>query len=352
MPTTQHPEDPRLAALADWLAGVLDSQAFALAPASSDASFRRYFRATLAAPHALAPSAPTLIAMDAPPPQENCAPFVRVASLLRAAGVHAPQVLAQDLDRGYLLLTDLGDTTYLSALDADSADRLYEDALDALVRFQVTSREGVLPPYDEALLRRELDLFPDWYVARHLSHALDAGQRAALGRVFALVLESNLAQPRVFVHRDYHSRNLMVCADPIPACSTSRTRSTVPSPTISSRCCATPTSSGARSGSSTGPCATGRKRARPAFRFVRISGRSGATSSGWACSASSKCSASSPASPIATASVHYLADMPLVMRYLRGACGRYRELAPLPRCSTRSKIARPRSATPRSAGSR
>ena len=207
--------DSRLAALADWLSALLAPCAFTLAPASADASFRRYFRVTLAAPHGLAPAATTVIAMDAPPPQEDCRPFVHVAAVLRAAGVHAPQVLAQDLPRGFLLLTDLGATTYLAALDAGSAQGLYGDALDALVRFQRASREGELPPYDEALLRRELNLFPDWYVARHLGHTLDGAQRAILDRVFAAVLANNLAQPRVYVHRDYHSRNLMV-SDPNP----------------------------------------------------------------------------------------------------------------------------------------
>ena len=206
------PADSRLAALAAWLADVLATREFTLAPASADASFRRYFRATLRAPHPLATGATTLIAMDAPPPMENCGPFVHVASLLHAAGVHAPQVLAQDLDRGFLLLSDLGHRTYLAALDAASAHELYLDALDALVRFQATSRAGVLPPYDEALLRRELDLFPDWYIARHLRRTLTDGERRTLERVFALVLANNLAQSRVFVHRDYHSRNLMESA--------------------------------------------------------------------------------------------------------------------------------------------
>jgi len=119
-------------------------------------------------------------------------------------------VLAHDLTHGFLLLSDLGTTTYLAALDAANAHELYLAALDALVRFQRTSREGVLPPYDEALLRRELDLFPEWYIARHLNCALDDGQREALDRVFGRILANNLAQPRVFVHRDYHSRNLMV----------------------------------------------------------------------------------------------------------------------------------------------
>jgi len=204
--------DVRLPALAEWLGSVLAPVAFTLAPASEDASFRRYFRATLATPHALAPHASTLIVMDAPPPMENCRPFVHVAALLHAAGVHAPAIHAQDLDRGFLLLEDLGTTTYLAALAAGDAHALYLDALDALVRFQSTSRAGELPPYDEALLRRELDLFPDWYVARHLGRTLSAEQRATLDAVFSRILANNLAQPKVFVHRDFHSRNLMLSA--------------------------------------------------------------------------------------------------------------------------------------------
>jgi aminoglycoside/choline kinase family phosphotransferase len=202
--------DVRLAALAAFVAAHAGGTPFTVAPASSDASFRRYFRVTLAAPCALAPSARTLIAMDAPPPQEDCRPFVHVARLLAAAGVHAPAVLAQDLAHGLLLLSDLGDTTYLAALDAGNAPALYLDAIDALVRWQAASREGVLPPYDEALLARELAHFPDWYVAKHVQRSLTDAQRTSLERVFRAVLDNNLAQPRVFVHRDYHSRNLMV----------------------------------------------------------------------------------------------------------------------------------------------
>ncbi|MEP7327610.1 MAG: phosphotransferase [Betaproteobacteria bacterium] len=202
--------DLRLDAIAEWLAQTLRTTAFTLAPASADASFRRYFRASLAAPHSLAPEAMTLIVMDAPPPQEDCRPFVHVAALLHAADVHAPAILAQDLERGFLLLSDLGHTTYLDVLDESNARALYVDAIDALLRFQCTSRIGVLPPYNEALLQRELALFPDWYVARHLVHTLTPAQRQVLDTVFALVIANNLAQPQVFVHRDFHSRNLMV----------------------------------------------------------------------------------------------------------------------------------------------
>jgi aminoglycoside/choline kinase family phosphotransferase len=186
--------------------------AFSLAPASADASFRRYFRATLAAPWAGAAGAQALIVMDAPPAHEDCRPFMHVAQLLRDAGVNAPDVVASDVDRGYLLLTDLGTTTFASALDAQSAPALYSDAIDALIVWQSASRDGVLPDYDDALLRRELLLFPDWYVARHLAADLTAAQRTSLERTFDAVLANNLAQPRVFVHRDYHSRNLMVAA--------------------------------------------------------------------------------------------------------------------------------------------
>ena len=203
--------DARAAALRAFLAGTLPGIAFDVAPASSDASFRRYFRITLHDACALAPGAATLIAMDAPPPREDCRPFVHVAALLAAAGVNAPAVLAQDLDHGFLLLTDLGTRMYQDALDEASAHGLYVDALGALVQWQLSTRAGVLPPYDEATLAYEVALFPDWYVARHLQRHLTADEQATLAATFRLVLANSLAQPQVFVHRDYHSRNLMVC---------------------------------------------------------------------------------------------------------------------------------------------
>ncbi len=159
-------------------------------------------------PFTLAPAS----AMDAPPPQEDCAPFVRVAGLFAAAGVHVPEILAEDLAQGFLLLSDLGSTTYLQALnsDAEDTDRLYRDAVAALVEIQLASRANVLPDYDEALLLRELDLFPEWYLGRHLHIMPTAAQKAELDRIFQRIVQNNLAQPKVFVHRDYHSRNLMV----------------------------------------------------------------------------------------------------------------------------------------------
>lgn len=194
----------RLQLLESWLKTQLPGKSFTLSPASADASFRRYFRATF--------SDGTLIIMDAPPQQEDCTHFINIAKTFAMAGVHVPAVLAQDLVQGFLLLSDLGSTTYLQALsDAPgSADQLYGDAADALIKIQLASRPGVLPDYDATLLLRELNLFPDWYVAKHLQAVLSAEQQAELTAVFDLIVQNNLAQPRVFVHRDYHSRNLMV----------------------------------------------------------------------------------------------------------------------------------------------
>lgn len=148
--------------------------------------------------------------MDAPPPREDCRPFVKVAAMLRQTGLNAPEVLAQDLERGFLLLTDLGNQTYLQVLDQDNANELFSDAIDALIRWQLSSRPGMLPPYDEPLLERELNLFPDWYVARHLKRELNFGQRETLDEQFRRIMAANLAQPCVYVHRDYMPRNLMV----------------------------------------------------------------------------------------------------------------------------------------------
>jgi aminoglycoside/choline kinase family phosphotransferase len=192
----------RYALVQDWLAGQLGGRTFSIAPASADASFRRYFRVTL--------SDATLIVMDAPPEYEDCRPFIHVAGLMAAAGVNVPAVLARDLAQGLLLLTDLGSTTYLAAINDGNADALFRDATNALIRWQLASREGVLPAYDEAMLRRELDLFPEWYVRRHLGIELDTRQRQSLESVFRLILASNLAQTKTYVHRDYMPRNLML----------------------------------------------------------------------------------------------------------------------------------------------
>jgi len=194
-------------ALQRWAAQQLGADSLDIAPASADASFRRYFRVTA--------KGRDYIVMDAPPAHEDCRPFIAVAKLFGDTGVHVPQVLAQNLEQGFLLLTDLGNTTYLSALSADTARELYLASNDALIQIQQASRPGVLPEYDRALLSRELMLFPEWYVAKHLGVVMNDEQTATLNAVFERLLANNLAQPQVYVHRDWHSRNLMV-SDPNP----------------------------------------------------------------------------------------------------------------------------------------
>lgn len=205
-------QDNRLQQLKDWLTPILKADfqqsEFELTTASADASFRRYFRVHL---NHNTLSSRTLIAMDAPPPQENCQPFVHVAELFGAAGINVPKVLAQDIARGFLLLTDLGDITYLNQLDAETAPKLYQDANKALVKMQLASKKGELPDYDEALLTREMQLFLDWYITKHLNVTLNDQQQAVLKSTFELLNRNILAQGQVYVHRDYHSRNLMVC---------------------------------------------------------------------------------------------------------------------------------------------
>jgi len=193
----------RLDQLNDWLAQVLQGKSHHLTTASADASFRRYFRVHLA-------DGTTLIAMDAPPPQEDCAPFVKVAALFQEEGLNVPNIVAQDLEHGFLLLSDLGTQTFLDVLNEENADALFRDAIDALVTWQLASKPDVLPVYDEALLRRELALFPDWYIARHLNVELNDAQRSVLENAFSTIVRYNLDQPSVYVHRDYMPRNLMV----------------------------------------------------------------------------------------------------------------------------------------------
>ncbi len=192
--------------LNDWLAVVLKKKSYGIEPASSDASFRRYFRVTV--------DGETLIAMDAPPPQEDCTPFVHAAEVFGAAGLNVPKIIAQDIPNGFLLLSDLGNTTFLSALQAPNglevAADLYRDASNALIKMQLASKPDVFPPYDEALLTREMQLFPDWYVAKHLNVTLTEAQQQVMNKTFAMLNANILAQPKVYVHRDYHSRNLMV----------------------------------------------------------------------------------------------------------------------------------------------
>jgi aminoglycoside/choline kinase family phosphotransferase len=197
--------DARLAQLTHWLTTLSSPtiQTESLQAASADASFRRYFRVN-------ASDGSTYIVMDAPPPKEDVRPFIQVAELFGKSGVSVPKVIAQDVDNGFLLLSDLGPTTYLSQLNHDTAHKLYMDAIDALVLLQVQSEPEVLPEYERDLLMRELMLFPEWYIGKHLGVTLTDTQTATLNKVFDAILANTLAQPQVYVHRDYHSRNLMV----------------------------------------------------------------------------------------------------------------------------------------------
>jgi len=176
--------------------------------ASADASFRRYLRvdSPLAAP------ASSFIIMDAPPDKENCKYFVQVAQLMAQAGIKAPQVLNWDEANGFMLLTDLGAQTMMQVIRPEEAPplNLYLEAVDTLIQWQLASQEGVLPPYDQALLMRELELYPRWYIAEHRKVTLDVAQRKTLDAAFAAIVKSNLAWPSVYVHRDFMPRNLMI----------------------------------------------------------------------------------------------------------------------------------------------
>jgi aminoglycoside/choline kinase family phosphotransferase len=196
----------RIKLIQDWLAAQFPERLFTLAPASNDASFRSYLRVTFS-------DGATLIVMDAPPAHEDVRPWLHVQQLLSSAGANVPAVLAQDLAQGFLLISDLGSTTYLAALNAASdPDTLYRAAIDTLLDIQRASRPDALPAYDRALLKRELDLFPDWYIDKHLPINFGNEQRNTLAAVFEKILAVNLAEPQVYVHRDYHSRNLMATA--------------------------------------------------------------------------------------------------------------------------------------------
>lgn len=178
-----------------------------LTAASSDASFRRYFR--------WEGEGKSFVVMDAPPPQENCKPFVDIAFLLAKSGINVPKIYAEDLERGFLLLNDLGNQTYLDVIDSENADDLFKDALQALLAFQQLPMVAPLPSYDVALLRRELELFPEWYVKRELGIEFDSAQQMLWQNVTDLLIDSALAQPKVLVHRDYMPRNLML-SEPNP----------------------------------------------------------------------------------------------------------------------------------------
>jgi hypothetical protein len=201
----------------NWLAQVAPDHKLQIASlrlASADASFRRYFRIDSYSGNTDKGQSPiSFIIMDAPPDKENCQSFVKVAGLMQAAGIHAPQVLAWDEALGFLLLADLGAQTMMQVInraDPQANLPLYLQAVDTLIAWQLSSKPGVLPPYDEALLHRELTLFPDWYITQHKGIAIDEAMHFTLDNSFKQIIAANLAQPSVFVHRDFMPRNLMV----------------------------------------------------------------------------------------------------------------------------------------------
>ncbi|XYJ10924.1 aminoglycoside phosphotransferase family protein [Telluria sp. B2] len=205
---TSAEQDARLALLTEWLGSLDLVEVASSRPASSDASFRRYFRLDVV-PALREKLGDTLIAMDAPPERENVPAFIHVQGLLQEAGVTVPAIVARDVERGFLLLSDLGTTTYLQRLDSDNAAFMYSDAVDALIKFQLHSQPGVLPEFDRAFVLREMNLFPEWFLGRHLGVTMTDAQQAQLDKVFETITNNVLAQQQVFMHRDFHSRNLM-----------------------------------------------------------------------------------------------------------------------------------------------
>ncbi len=206
-------DSQRASAFAAWLQRIAPAQDLrpdTLRPASADASFRRYLRIDTGA-------GTSRIVMDAPPDKENCRPFVQVQQLLQAAGLRVPEIFDWDEAQGFMLLSDVGTQTLIDILDEQQpqeAQAWYRHASDLLLPWQLSSRPDVLPAYDEALLRRELQLFPDWYIAQHRQYTLDDKQSATLAQAFERIVAENLAAPSVFVHRDFMTRNLMVPTDP------------------------------------------------------------------------------------------------------------------------------------------
>jgi aminoglycoside/choline kinase family phosphotransferase len=198
----------RFESLQDWLRATLETSDFILKPASEDASFRYYYR--------LAVDKQTFIVMDAPPDQEDCKPFVSVSNILHASNVNVPIIHNMDLKQGFLLLSDFGDDHYLNKLSNLTANTLYTDAIQAILSMQLSSDAKELNKYDEALLRREMSLFTDWLLDKHLRIVLDTEQTNAIDALFDLLVTNALEQPQVFVHRDFHSRNLMLTRENNP----------------------------------------------------------------------------------------------------------------------------------------
>ncbi|MDI3322824.1 phosphotransferase [Pontibacterium granulatum] len=205
--------DPRLSELKSWSVQQMDqlgenlSSEWRCDVVAGDASFRRYFR--------IVDGGNSWIIVDAPPEKEDSAPFVAVARQWQSYGVSVPEVLAEDLELGFMLLEDFGDEQLLPRLNPGSADTLYSQACDELMKIQRCEQQTgrTFPPYDIALLQREVELFRDWFLGELLVLTLDAEQQALLDNLFAGLIGSALQQPQVCVHRDFHSRNLMLCDD-------------------------------------------------------------------------------------------------------------------------------------------
>jgi len=203
---TQTP-DRAIARLA-WLRQVLDDDTLTLASASADASFRSYWRTR----H----DGRSWIVMDSPPAQEDPRPWLEIGARLSAAGLHVPAVQAQDLEQGFLLIEDLGSQLYLPALNDSTVDALYGDAMEALLHMQRDADVTGMQPYDHAFLQRELEIMPEWFLRRHLDCTPECEEWDVLESAFTVLLHNALAQPRCFVHRDYHSRNLLITANHSP----------------------------------------------------------------------------------------------------------------------------------------
>ncbi len=204
--------DARLELLLNWLdpyAGKYGIKKETIRVASADASFRRYFRID-------AEKAPTLILMDAPPEREPIGPYLKVQALMQSAGLNVPKIYEASVENGFILMSDLGTKTYLDILSEENAASLFEGAIEELVFWQKASQDGVLPNYDEAVLRREINLFPEWYIDRHRHYTMTEKEKGNLERVFSKILENNLSQAKVFVHRDYMPRNLMASEGKLP----------------------------------------------------------------------------------------------------------------------------------------
>lgn len=189
--------------ITEWLNNILKNQEYTIKPASSDASFRRYFR--------IVSSNQSYILMDAPPEKENSKPFVEIANVLFNAGLNVPKIHKADFKKGFLLLSDLGNKTYLDELNQQNASLLYRDAYLALIKIQKNADTQSLKPYNDSLLMKELSLFPDWYLKLHKSYEMNDSEKNILGLTFDLLIKNINSHTQVFVHRDFHSRNLMFC---------------------------------------------------------------------------------------------------------------------------------------------